>query len=623
MLSDFLKISDRIHVLPIIHGSGDFAIEVRRVMLGQKFDCLAVPLPPSFQHDVEKAIDFLPSITAVLQPETPEYQTDWSGDDGESDDQRVFSYVPIDPCQGVIAAIRIALQERMTRAFIDLETDDFVELSTMLPDPYAVKSVAADKFAAAMLPALRRLPEGQPQNRVVAMANRLRELEKNHKSILLVCSVLEWPWIKEAYFENTPQLVDDDEVYETETYNVDPITLIFMLGELPFVTGLYERARAELDEDDNLSVDGVKAVMLAARDYYRNELGGKARKITPKLLKSYFKYVRNLSLIERRMTPDMYTQVVAAQQIFGDEFAIHLAETLRFYPYFEPNGFDTLRMGSEECQLPDGSLATMKCRLPGVPGSWRTCELKPRPAKIDQDRWKMAWNPYRQCSWPEEDVAIEKFRTHIKDVALSLLNNDLAQTEKFTTSIKDGLDIRETVRNWHTGDIYVRNNPPARSELDCVLMFFDSPADPRDYPWRITWMAEHHDESTLALFATDFQQEIVGPGIALATYGGGMFLFPPRPIPDVWQDPRLDFVDTMEERLLAAACIHSQERYIAVLSEAPPGAAWRRLAKTYGKKLIHVPMGRFGQEKIQQLRLVHVLNGQEVRSYAAHFIRKA
>jgi hypothetical protein len=154
-------------------------------------------------------------------------------------------------------------------------------------------------------------------------------------------------------------------------------------------------------------------------------------------------------------------------------------------------------------------------------------------------------------------------------------------------------------------------------------MLFDSPADPRDYPWRITWMAEHHDESTLALFATDYMQEIVGPGIGLASYGGALFLFPPRPIRDIWTDSAFDFTDTLEERLLAAGCTYAEERHVALLSDSPPGPGWRRLAKKYGKKLIHVPLGRFSQQTIQQLRLVHVLNGQEVRSFASHFIRKA
>ena len=46
-------------------------------------------------------------------------------------------------------------------------------------------------------------------------------------------------------------------------------------------------------------------------------------------------------------------------------------------------------------------------------------------------------------------------------------------------------------------------------------------------------------------------ENLVGPGIAQAEYGGAFFLFPPRPIPDIWTDPRLDFADTLEERLLA------------------------------------------------------------------------
>ena len=153
-------------------------------------------------------------------------------------------------------------------------------------------------------------------------------------------------------------------------------------------------------------------------------------------------------------------------------------------------------------------------------------------------------------------------------------------------------------------------------------MLFDSPADPRDYPWRITWHAESHDESTLSLFATDFTQEMIGPGVAVARYGGCMFLFPPRPIPNVFQDPRFDFTDTLEERVIAAGLYHSDERHIALMSALPPGAGWRRLARKYRKKIIHVPLGRFGSATIDRLRTVHVLNGHPVRSYAAQFIRE-
>ena len=46
---------------------------------------------------------------------------------------RGFSYVPIDPCQGVIAALRTARGERIAREFIDLETPRFVAVTGSLP----------------------------------------------------------------------------------------------------------------------------------------------------------------------------------------------------------------------------------------------------------------------------------------------------------------------------------------------------------------------------------------------------------------------------------------------------------------------------------------------------------
>jgi len=627
MLCDFLQISPRISVAPVIHGSGDFAVELRRIMLSHEFDCLAVPLPGSFQDAVEQGINHLPSISVAIQNEAPSFKVnDWTGDDAEGEDDRRtdqgVSYVPIDPCQPVIAALRIAVQEHIARAFIDLETDRFETHGVVLPDAYALKRVPIEKFAAASLLGIPRPSERQRTDRITMMAAQLKHLEKRFERILFVCSLADWPWIREAYVNEVEASADDDLVEDVQLCSATENSLLFLLGELPYITGLYEQARAELDNDENLSVDGVKQLFLASRDRYRRELKSLARRVTPKLLSVCLKYARNLSLIERRMTPDLYTLIVAGQQVFGDQFAIEVAETAATYPYAEILPFPRCSFGVDQIRMPNGDICDAVSRLPGHPVTWRSWTLNRKPPKIDQQRWQMQWNPHRSCSWPPEDVGIENFRNHVKDVALGIMGADLARTEKFSASLMDGLDMRETLRNWHTGDLYVKLFPPQVGNLDCVLMFFDSPADPRDYPWRITWQAEHHDESTLSLFATNYVEDLVGPGIGLAKYGGCMFLFPPRDIPDLWHDPRLDFVDTMEERLLAGACIHSRERHIAVLSESPPGIAWRRVAKHFGKKLLHVPLKRFSQATVQQLRMVHVLNGHEVRSFAAHFIRK-
>jgi hypothetical protein len=615
---DFLSISPRISVLPVIHGSGDFAVEVRRALLSRPCDLVALPLPASFARHVEEAVTHLPAISVVCQREPLIFG---SGPGEPVDDEPAVNYVPVDPCQPVIAALRVALEEHLPRAFIDLETAHYEPRSGNLPDPYALKQVPLERFCAAVLPALPA-PAGQAADRIKTMARRLRRLEEGHRAIVLVCSILDWPWIRDAYHSGQEEC-PDDEVEPTECFSVEAKTLLFTLGELPFVTGLYERARAELLDDANLSIDGVKELLLCARDRYARETKRRGRKLSVQLMGTYLRYVRNLALVERRMTPDLYTLAVAAQQMAGDQFAICLLETARDYPYQRRPPYARLVAGVNRGRLPDGTVARMKNRLGGSACCWRKLELNPKPSRVEQIRWQMRWNPYTHCSWPPEDVQIERFRTHVKDKALALLGMDLARSEKFTTSLRDGLDLRETLRNWHTGDLYVKVLPPARGGLDCVVMLFDAPADPRDYPWRVTWHAEHHDESTLALFASDFRQEMVGPGIGLATYGGAVFLFPPRPIPDIWLDRRLDFADTLEERVLAAGLLHSRHRHVALLSDAPPGPGWRRLARRFGKRLIHVPLAHFSQQTIQQLRLVHVLNGRHIRSYAAHFIRRA
>jgi len=719
-----LQIGPRISVLPIVHGSGDFAWEVRRVMLHGQFDGLAVPLPPSFQEAIEQAVLDLPTPAVVVQsyrdmrpdwsgePEAREddegyasepwnsYQEEEDADDESveerfragSDEQDSFdsfeglrshdeenldledlseddlddsaswtvditgSYVPIDPCQGVIAAIRTAMGERIPRFYIDLETNAFEPYPRVAADPYCLKRVPIERFAAAMLPQIQRPDSEQRQQRIRRMAYQLRQLSIDYKNLLLVCDLQDWPWIREAYFQpdaNPPQ----DEATETaRAFAVDPGTLYFMFGELPFITGLYERARLTLGDDSALTIDGVKRLLIAARARYQRRLGKSARKITPLLLRQCLQYIRNLTLIERRLTPELFTILRAAQQIAGDTYAYYVLKTARRYrprpavgeatehlaehPSWLPSegaaappransaddaddSLPEIKMGLGRIELPSREIMGAVNRLQGPPITWRHLELRPgRPPDQDRRRWMKRWSTGMQCSWPPEDVRIEQFRATVFQRAKQVIGADAAKSEKFTSSVLDGIDIRETLRHWYDGDIYVKQHPPVRGGMDSVVMLFDTPADPRRYLWRTTWFAEHQEESTLAFFATNFADNPVGPGICSATYGGAMFLYPPRRIPEIWQDNHFQFATTLEERLLAAACRYAQQRYVALLSPLAPIHAWRQIAKRYGRTLVHVPLGQFSDSTVQQLRMVHVLNGMEVRSYASEFIRR-
>jgi len=631
-----LRLSDKIELLPIIHGNGDVAQEVRETLIARPFDCLAVPLPPSVEPLLEEAIDLLPLIQVVTLPEPAR------------DGVPVVSFVPVDPCQAVIMGLRSAMNEGIARAYIDREVTTYEPMSLSAPDPFALKRVSLPAYAAAIVPFLP-IPadDGQQAARIAWMAFRLHELELDFDSILCLCHLADWPWLREAYRERRPYDPPEPIAGHPSRFPVEPATLYFALGELPFITELYERRRAELRTDRHLSIDGIKELLIEGRAAWMAEREAEhtaaTNWVTPQLLQLYLQYVRNLALLDRRLTPDLYSLVIAAKQMAGDSFAIALLQTARRYSFqpHTPERDPTVSAGIGKLEFPDGQVAWATNRLGGAPLVWRSLSLRPTPTRTKSRRWALQWNPLRQCSWPPEDNRIESFMSHVREQTKALLGEDLARVEKFTTSIKDGVDLRESLRHFRLPrgkgrtspvamtntqglpyDIYVKEVPPARGNVEVVVFLFDTPADPEVYRWQATWYAEHAQESTLCFYASPFQDNMVGPGIAQSRYGGAMFLFPPRPIADIWTDEALDFAGTLEERLIAAASLHSQERHIALVSPVPPRAQWRRIARRFQRHLVMIPLHRFSGPTIDRLRRFHVLNGHEIRSYAARFIRE-
>lgn len=633
-----LRLSPRIEILPILHGSGDVAQEVRETLIGRRVDCLAIPIPPSLEDAVEAAVEDLPRISLVVTPE-PDQQ------------EPTVNFVPVDPCQPVIMGIRVAMGEQIPRAYIDRDVAFFEPTPFTAPDLYALKRIPLATFAAALLPSLVPPIEAtQRWHRITWMAFRLHELELEFESILCLCHVADWPWLRQAYRERQSYAVPDSPVSRPIAYDVEARTVYFVLGELPFTTALYERRRAELLSDRYVTVDGIKELLLQTRARWsanhHKEDQSIPNWVTPHLLQRYLQYVRNLALIEHRLTPDLYSLVLAAKQMAGDEFAITLLDTAKTYGFQEdsqsPFSKPTVAAGIDKLEFPDGDVVQAKNRLQGPQRHWRSLSLRPQPTRMTSRRWALQWNPFRQCSWPPEDNRIESFTRHVREQAKALLGADLARIEKFTTSVKDGIDLRESLRQWHKmptregrlkslhpvpntpikPDIYVKEIPPARGNVETVVFLFDTPADPAVYSWQATWYAEHEEESTLCFYASPFQDNMVGPGIGQSRYGGALFLFPPRPIPNIWEDPNLRFTRTLEERLIAAAAVHSREPHVVLVSPIPPRARWRHMVKTFHRRLVVIPLSRFSGQTVDRLRRFHVLNGHEIRSYATQFIRE-
>ncbi len=637
--ADPFYLSKKIRLVPVVNSDGSFARAIERWLFEQQLDCLFVPLPLEVRNRVLEAVNDLPLVSTVIQAESNEsafsfhlQEKEWTpeNEDTNEDEQpkrRAF-YVPIDPCQAVIAAIRYAIGEHIPVVFGDLPTADFMPFTSLTADAYALRECRFETFATAMLPAIGPMDTERQKTRVEYLAHNLHKAEQHYQRIIALCPLAMWPWLRQAYGSQSAQADSIQEVDEAAlevpfTAQVDENSLLFFLAELPYATGIHERLREKgAVHSASASIDFVKHLLITARQTYKADLRDRARKIPPLMLNQCMQYIRNLTLLDRRLTPDFYTIVTAAKQIVGDQYAVHVIEAAKQYAYSDFMPLPVVRFGISEVQLPDGEVCEAINRLDSPTLNWRSIELNPRPKKVDSRRWAMQWNPYAQCSWPPEDKMIESFRSRLMERAQNVISSDLAQSEKFSTSLMDGIDIRETLRHWYDSQIYVKRIPPSVGKLDACVMLFDVPADPRDYPWRATWFAEHGEESTLAFYATNFQQEMLGPGIGVSTYGGSMLIYPPRYVKDIWTDPRLDFCDTLEQRLIAGACANCDSRHVVLLSPVAPTLVWKKTAKHFGKVLVHLPSSKFSDATLQQLRMFHVLNGKQVRSYAARFIRR-
>ena len=601
------RLSDKIRFLPVIHGSANFTRIVRDQILSSSTDCVAVALPPEFQSTVEDGIKRLPLISLSCQDNS----------------KGVVNYVPIDPCQPVIMGLRIAAQEGIFRKYIDWSCDDYETRKIDFPDTYALRHMSYEKFCAAILLTVKRPDTGSLHDkRARWMAFQLHQMEMEFNHITLICSILDWPWIKEAYDERKPY----DKPEQTgipQSYGVENETLFFALTEFPYITYLYEKNRQEMKSDKEVSIDGIKEILLRARQMFTEKHKVRYHNLTSQTFQIYLQYVRNLTLLENRLTPDLYTLITTAKQIGGDPFAIAVLDAAREYPFQKNDSasFEPLTLGIDKAIGSDESPVDMKNRLSEIQLEWRSMDLKPEADMQKQVEWKYNWNPYGQCSYPPEDDQIESFNSHVREQTKLLLSNDLARTEKFTSSVKDGIDMRDTLRHWHEGDIYVKEIPASKGRVEVVVFLFDVEPNPEVYQWRQTWYAEHNEESTLCFFATNYMSDMVGPGIGRATYGGCMMIYPPRLIPDIWEDRRINTAKTLEEKILEAAFFHSQEKHITVVSPCLPKSSWRRLARKYHKSIIHIPLKRFSNQTIEKIRRFHVLNGKQIRSFASHFIQ--
>ena len=139
----------------------------------------------------------------------------------------------------------------------------------------------------------------------------------------------------------------------------------------------------------------------------------------------------------------------------------------------------------------------------------------------------------------------------------------------------------------------MRESGRAPGEIGVVVVIFDDDRGRRGerYPYQLTWLGEHGQESDMAFYATAPERAIVGPGICRVTYGGFLLSYPPGRLGDVWSDADYRFAESKPEVLLLAALDYSRERIVVHAAPKPPRAVFHQIAARLDRKILHLPIG--------------------------------
>lgn len=602
-----MKAADGIELIPVLHGRSAFAGHIRTRCLERRYGCMAVDLPSPFEGILDEAVDELPSISAVLT-------------DGP---QRPLFYVPTDPCDAAIEAIRQSRQNHVPCALVGSPWLTKPKPLPPLPDEHAIRTVEFDAYASLCIQALGNL-EGdatiESESRYIAC--RLLDLRARYSSVLAVVHLRHAARV--VYHlgrEETHNLsYPPAPVYSVSTRPIKADHLYFALGELPFVTGRLERNRHDPFAPELDPLTAIKDLFVETRNEYFDSKDS-IDELSPARLQVALTFLRNLTVQSGALAPSLFDIVTAAKGVGRNAYAVRILKSAKYYPYLAfDNDTEAVSVGIDKVHLPGESEPRDAVNLlKDTQTTWVRLSIKPDPSQRKKKQYRFMWNPLGMCSHVPEDRRIESFNVHVRAKAKRVLSEDMVKTEKFTTSTRDGLDIRETLRNWYTGDLYVKELPPARGDIDSVVIVFDQDHDER-YPQRATWYAEHDEESTLTFYATDPMDDMIGPGVARARYGGLSLLFPPRPVPNVFQITNSSDFPSLAHQLAYGAMLFTKQRNIAYVSARKPDLRLKRYASQLKRHIVWLPLSSFSSETLRRLQLFHVLNGRVVRSWAARYI---
>ena len=647
-----------VHLLPVVHDRLDIASVVRAVLDELNPAGIAVELPTSLTDIVLKAIRRLPKISLVISERSGE-------------DALVWVSIPGDP---FAEALRWANEREKPVFFVDPDIPYEERRRDPVPDPYALWNLGPQKYLELLVEESDRAPSSDvDRQRESGMAHRIKQarevcpsgpllsllgaahvravsrllknptaepfvrVKRSHADIRhlhpdSLTAILPDPPLAHSVFE---LLRDGEAPEEVELQSVLSRQVSWVQYGLRVITGEKDGQAKErpMNVARYAAYHGHQAPFTKKRFPDRRALqsvvwrigassyeGQTREKVQPWQRKVFLDFGRRYARLQGVLVPGLYEWAVAARGVGDDNLAWEIFDVARTYPWQkEIAELATVRIDGEELDLGTRKI-TFRKRFFRVKQRPMRVPVRERPTTDDPQKWLDAFDPAGLCSHRPEDIVIEDYARYLQSKAVAILSAERKRTEPFTSTMLDGIDMRETLRNLHEGRIYVQELGRSLGEAGSVVVIFDRDREGESFPYCMTWLGEDEQESDMAFYSTDPGGQVVGPGIMRATYGGFMMTYPPRRVFDVWQDREYRLAKEKGEVLLMSAVDYSEEKFVVHLAKDVPSPAMHRYAASQKKRIIHIPLGAMSPVTVKKIRVVHLLAGRDKREIAKNYI---
>lgn len=597
---------NNIRFVPVLHGRMEFALEVRNQFSELKPDIIAVEYPSTLKERIIQGVKRLPLLSVVHYEEQ----------DGS------FTYLLIEPEDALVEAVRLGTETETPLKFIDHDIESYPFDFSPMPDSYAITKISHYRYCTEYIKKSINRNKGQHDTlREKSMAFRLQELNTSGQKVLFVGGLYHTPGILTLLEQRQAEVIGIRQRKGVGLSHLHMDSSREILSETPFLAAKFEQFRSGLSDTvpDRIKVNN-ELIDESNKQYWKND----KEELSQNQIDILNRFARNYALITGSLVPDFYQLIVAARGVADDNFAYELWNKGSEYPWqTDDPGLPVIRLSGEDLFLNNKKIKFHR-RIKGRRKRLISVPVKKRPREKTPGEWQKEFKGDYICSYPPEDIVIEGFGHHLKKRAMEIKSEENSRIVPFESSMLDGLDIRETIRKYYENKIYVKENRPLRGKVGSVVVIFDDDLTDKNekeaFPWKVTWLGEHAQESDMSFYSTPAGDVMDGPGISRCQYGGFMLSYPPLRVYDIWRDRYFDMARNKPERLLMAAIDYCLEKHVVYVANTPPSGWCKSIAARYGKNIIYLPIGTLPPATLKKIRRFHVLDGHHVRKYAPDYI---